>query len=82
MRSLIASWLITLVYEQFRKLAVKLKAKTAGAKAIWEVLRYELAINTTNSVKDYKLSNNHVGRMARARTRSPTTSPGSLSCAS
>ena len=72
------------VYEQFRKLAVKLKAKglTAGAKAIWEVLRYELAINTTNSVKDYKL-NNHVSRMARKlMNESPTTSPGSLSCAS
>ena len=56
------------VYEQFRLLAVKLKAKGFtrwGAKAIWEVLRYELAVNTTNSVKDYKLNNNHVSRMAR-----------------
>ena len=56
------------VYPKFRLLAVKLKAKGIdrwGAKAIWEVLRYELAVNTTNSVKDYKLNNNHVSRMAR-----------------
>ena len=56
------------VYEQFRLLAVKLKAKGFdrwGAKAIWEVLRYELAISTTANVKDYKLNNNYTSRMAR-----------------
>ena len=36
-----------------------------GAKAIWEVLRYELAISTTANVKDYKLNNNYTSRMAR-----------------
>ena len=56
------------VYEKFRMLAVKLKAKGFerwGAKAIWEVLRYELAISTTANVKDYRLNNNYTSRMAR-----------------
>lgn len=56
------------VYDQFRKIAVKLKVKGFdrwGAKAIWEVLRYELAVNTTANVKDYKLNNNYTSRMAR-----------------
>ena len=56
------------VYEKFRMIAVKLKAKGFtrwGAKAIWEVLRYELAVSTTANVKDYKLNNNYTSRMAR-----------------
>ena len=37
------------VYPKFRLLAVKLKAKGIdrwGAKAIWEVLRYEMALKS------------------------------------
>ena len=41
------------VWQQFRMLAVKLKAKGIdrwGAKAIWEVLRFELALK----VRDHR----------------------------
>jgi hypothetical protein len=56
------------VYRRFRLLAVKLKAKGItrwGAKSLWEVLRWELAVETNASVKEYRLNNNHVSRMAR-----------------
>ena len=56
------------VYRRFRTIAVKLKAKGFnrwGAKAIWEVLRYELAVSTNANVKDFRLNNNYTSRMAR-----------------
>ena len=56
------------VYEKFRMLAVKLKAKGINrwsAKSLWEVLRWELAINTAANVKEWKLNNNFTSRMAR-----------------
>ena len=56
------------VYPQFRMLAVKLKAKGIdrwGAKAIWEVLRYEMALKSVSSGEKYALNNNHVSRLAR-----------------
>ena len=56
------------IYEKFRMLAVKIKAKGFnrwGAKALWEVLRYEMALTTTANVRDYKLNNNYTSRLAR-----------------
>ena len=56
------------VYPKFRLLAVKLKAKGIdrwGAKAIWEVLRYEMALKSVTSGEKYALNNNHVSRFAR-----------------
>ena len=49
------------VYPQFRMLAVKLKAKGIdrwGAKAIWEVLRYEMALKSVTTGEKYALNNN------------------------
>ena len=57
-----------IVYEKFRMLAVKLIAKGHtkwGAKSIWEVLRWELAVNTNAAVGTPKLNNNYTSRMAR-----------------
>ena len=56
------------IWQQFRMLAVKLKAKGIdryGAKAIWEVLRYELALKAVTTGEKYALNNNHVSRFAR-----------------
>ena len=56
------------VYPQFRLLAVKLKAKGIqrwGAKAIWEVLRYELALKSVTTGEKYALNNNFTSRLAR-----------------
>lgn len=56
------------VWERFRLLAVKLKAKGVerwGAKSLWEVLRWELAVESNAPVSDYKLNNSYVSRMAR-----------------
>ena len=56
------------VYERFRMLAVKLKAKGHerwGAKSLWEVLRWELAMETNAPVGSYSLNNNYTSRMAR-----------------
>ena len=56
------------IWQQFRMLAVKLKAKGIdryGAKAIWEVLRYELALKSVTTGEKYALNNNHVSRFAR-----------------
>ena len=60
------------VYQRFRMLAVKLKAKGHekwGAKSIWEVLRWELAVNTTAPVGGPALNNNYTSRMARKLMR-------------
>jgi hypothetical protein len=56
------------IYRQFRLLAVKLKARGIeryGAKSLWEVLRWQLAVETNANAKDYKLNNNYVSRVAR-----------------
>ena len=56
------------IWQQFRMLAVKLKAKGIdryGAKAIWEVLRYELALKAVTSGEKYALNNNFTSRFAR-----------------
>ena len=56
------------VYQRFRMLAVKLMAKGHtrwGAKGIWEVLRWELAVSTNAGVSSPKLNNNFTSRMAR-----------------
>ena len=56
------------IYERFRLLAVKLKARGIerwGAKAIWEVMRYEMAMETNAPAGGPMLNNNHVSRMAR-----------------
>ena len=36
-----------------------------GAKSLWEVLRWELAVNSNAPVSDYKLNNNYTSRYAR-----------------
>lgn len=49
-------------------LAVKIKAKGYdrwGAKSLWEVLRWELAVNTNAKVPGPRLNNNFVSRFAR-----------------
>lgn len=56
------------VYPKFRMLAVKLKAKGIdrwGAKAIWEVLRYEMALKSVTTGEKYALNNNFTSRFAR-----------------
>ena len=56
------------IYKKFRMLAVKLKAKGIdrwGAKSLWEVLRWDLAMETGAKSSDYALNNNHVSRLAR-----------------
>ena len=49
-------------------IALKLKVKGIdryGAKAIWEVLRYELALKSHTSGEAYALNNNYTSRFAR-----------------
>ena len=56
------------VYEQLERLAFKLKVKGVqrwGIKALWEVLRYELAINSNAPVGTFKLNNNLTAYYAR-----------------
>lgn len=56
------------VYRMFRDLAVKVKVRGHnrwGAKSLWEVLRWELAINTRSPVDQPKLNNSYVSRYAR-----------------
>ena len=56
------------IWRQFRLLAVKLKAKGIerwGAKAIWEVLRFELALKAQTTGEKYALNNNYTSRFAR-----------------
>ena len=56
------------IWFQFRLLAVKLKAKGIdrwGAKAIWEVLRYELAMKSVTTGETFALNNNYTSRFAR-----------------
>jgi hypothetical protein len=56
------------VYAELERLAFKLKVKGIerwGIKALWEVLRYELAINTNAPVGTYKLNNSFTAHYAR-----------------
>ena len=56
------------VFKKFRELAVKIKAKGHdkwGAKSLWEILRWELAMETNAHVDAPKLNNNLTSRMAR-----------------
>lgn len=56
------------IWQQFRMLAVKLKAKGIdrwGAKAIWEVLRFELAVKAVSTGETFALNNNYTSRFAR-----------------
>ena len=56
------------VYRQFRLLAVKLKAKGInryGAKSLWEVLRWQLAVKTNSPLSGPRLNNNFTSRLAR-----------------
>lgn len=56
------------VFRQFRMLAVKLKAKGIeryGAKSLWEVLRWKLAVQTNAPLGSPRLDNSLVSRMAR-----------------
>lgn len=56
------------VYRKFRTLAVKIKARGHdrwGAKSLWEVLRWELAMETNAPAGGPKLNNNFTSRLAR-----------------
>lgn len=56
------------IYQEFRRLAVSAKRKGHdrwSAKGIFEVVRWNLAMNTNTPVTDYKLNNNLTSRMAR-----------------
>lgn len=56
------------VYEQLERLAFKLRNKGVerwGIKALWEVLRYELAVATNAPVSSFRLNNNHTAHYAR-----------------
>jgi hypothetical protein len=56
------------VFRQFRMICCKLKAKGHdrwGAKAIWEILRYQMALETNAPAGGPRLNNNMVSRMAR-----------------
>jgi hypothetical protein len=62
------------VYEKFRMICCKLKARGHdrwGAKAIWEVLRYEMALETNAPASGPRLNNNHVSRLARRVLEEP-----------
>jgi hypothetical protein len=57
-----------MVYDQLERLAFKLKVRGVerwGIKALWEVLRYELAIATNSQMGDFKLNNNLTASYAR-----------------
>lgn len=56
------------VYRLLRDLAFRLVVaghRRWGAKALWETLRYELAISTNADVRDFKLNNNYTAWYAR-----------------
>lgn len=56
------------VWERFRLLACKLKNKGYdrwGAKSMWEVLRWELAVHAKTTGESYALNNNYTSRFAR-----------------
>lgn len=56
------------VYSALERLAFKLKNRGVqrwGVKALWEVLRYELALNTNEPVGTFRLNNNFTAYYAR-----------------
>lgn len=56
------------VYVALERLAFKLRNKGVtrwGIKALWEVCRYELALNTNAPVSTFKLNNNYTACYAR-----------------
>jgi len=56
------------VYERLKRLAFKLKVRGVdryGIKALWEVLRYEEAVQTTADATSYRLNNNFTASYAR-----------------
>ena len=56
------------VYSHLERLAFKLRNRGVqrwGVKALWEVLRYELALNTAEPVSTYRLNNNFTAYYAR-----------------
>ena len=60
------------VYKTLERLAFKLKNKGVqrwGIKALWEVLRYEVAMNTSADVRDFRLNNNFTSWYARLLMR-------------
>ena len=62
------------VWNKFRTLAVKIKAKGHdrwGAKSLWEVLRWELAMETNSPAGGPKLNNSYVSRLARRLMEEP-----------
>jgi hypothetical protein len=62
------------VWQKFRLLAVKIKAKGFdrwGAKSLWEVLRWEMALETNAAVGGPKLNNSYVSRIARRLMEDP-----------
>jgi len=56
------------VYVALERLAFKLRNRGVtrwGIKALWEVCRYELALNTNAPVSTFKLNNNYTACYAR-----------------
>jgi hypothetical protein len=56
------------IYEALERMAFKLRNKGMerwGIKALWEVLRYELAIATNSPVTTFRLNNNMTAYYAR-----------------
>ena len=56
------------IYEALERMAFKLRNKGVerwGIKALWEVLRYELAIATNSPVTTFRLNNNMTAYYAR-----------------
>ena len=56
------------VYEHLKRLAFKLKVRGVqrwGCKALYEVLRYELAVATRSPVGTFRLNNNFTAHYAR-----------------
>ena len=74
------------IYKKFRMLAVKLKAKGIdrwGAKSLWEVLRWDLAMETNAPIDGPALNNNYMSAAwpASLWPTSPKTSRAFFSCA-
>jgi hypothetical protein len=62
------------IWEHFRLLAVKIKARGHdrwGAKGLFEVLRWELALATNADVNKPRLNNNYTSRFARKLMQEP-----------
>ena len=49
----------------FSRAARKTGRKRMGIRMIWERMRWEIMITTTDSERDYKLNNNYTSRYAR-----------------